>query len=247
MLSRRKASILPGSCNDDETFERTSDNLASFSLWSFQFNNEELQTQYRQFCQSDCNVPLLVLLLLLCLAMFVTRVNWSNPWVLNYTRIFAFILACITTIIGCFAVSLRLAIWKPIASYPLESVMLKQVRTFFQTFHESAFKWTLLNDTLILIFPTCCSLNVLVRSMMPICPPNTSALETASCNPSGSDGIPIDVAMFLIICIISLQVLFKGSRWQAIFFSWCVQVVLVNISIYSAGVLYIATSYWKHH
>ena len=39
----------------------------------------------------------------------------------------------------------------------------------------------------------------------------------------------------IFISLRSCQVFFNGSRFQTTFFSWCVQIALVNISLYSAG------------
>ena len=239
-MIRHQSSILPvASGDDDEEFSprtrKTTTDTASFSTFFFHFNTEELQREYREFCQSDCNVPLLVILFSFCGSMYVTRGCFTNFWLLNYTLIIAFVFGIVTTILGGLAVSLRLAVWKPIALFPLKSTILKRVRSFLQSFHESAFNWTLLNDTLIVVFPTCCSLNVLGRSLLPSCPPNVSAWESQTCNPSGPNGIPMDIYIFIILSFFILQVFFNGSRWETTFFSWCVQVALVNVSLYSAG------------
>ena len=234
----RHQSILPV-VGDHETFtsrsRKTSTSIASFSPFFFHFSTEELQKEYRVFCQSDCNIPLLMILFLMCGAMYVTRGCFTNFWLLNYTLILAFFFGMVTSLLGGLAVSLRLAVWEPVASYPFESTLLKRVRTFLQSFHESAFNWTLLNDTLIVVFPTCCSLNVLGRSLLPSCLPNVSAWDSQYCNPSGPNGIPMDIFMFTIICFFILQVFFNGSRWETTFCSWCLQVALVNVSLYSAG------------
>ena len=237
----RHQSVIPVSSCDDESTQfgprtrKTSTSVASFSTFLFHFNTEELQKEYREFCQLDCNIPLLVILFLMCGSMYATRGCFTNFWVLNETLIIAFTLGLITTILGSLAVSLRLAVWEPIAMYPLKSTLLKRVRTFLQSFHESAFMWTLLNDTLIVVFPTTCSLNVLGRSLLPPCPSKVSAWDSQGCNPGAPDGIPIDIYFFTILSFFILQVFFNGSRFQTTFFSWCVQIALVNISLYSAG------------
>ena len=234
----RHQSILPV-VGDHETFtsrsRKTSTSIASFSPFFFHFSTEELQKEYRVFCQSDCNIPLLMILFLMCGAMYVTRGCFTNFWLLNYTLILAFFFGMVTSLLGGLAVSLRLAVWEPVASYPFESTLLKRVRTFLQSFHESAFNWTLLNDTLILVFPTCCSLNVLGRSLLPACPPNVSAWDSQLCNPNAPNGIPMDIYIFTILSFFILQVFFNGSRWEMTIFSWCVQVALVNVSLYVAG------------
>lgn len=239
-MVRNQSAVAASSCNDDdESFglgiRKKSSSVASFSTILFHFNTEEVQKEYREFCQLDSNIPLMIFLLLLSGSMYATRGSFTNFWLLNYTLIIAFSLGIFTTLLGSLAVSLRLAVWEPIALYPLKSTMLRRFRQFLQSFHESAFMWTLLNDTLIIVFPTTCSLNVLGRSLLPPCPPNVSAWETQSCNPGAPDGIPIDIYFFTILSFFILQVFFNGSRFQATFFSWCLQVILVNISLYSAG------------
>ena len=235
---KKSIAVLPVVCGDEKSVPQetsTDSDAASFSTLFFHFNTEELQKEYREFCQSDCNIPLVVLLLCISFTMYVTHTCFTNFWLLNYTVTLGLIFGIATSILGFFAVSLRLAVWKPIALYPLESTNLKRVRTFMQSFHESAFNWTLLNDTLMVVFPTCCSLNVLGRSILPACPPNVSAWDSQSCNPGGPNGIPFDVSMFTIMSFFMMQIFFNGSRWETTFFSWCVQIALVNVSLYSAG------------
>ena len=239
--SNRKNSIavLPVASGDDEVFSprirETLTDTASFSTFFFHFNTEELQREYREFCQSDCNVLLIVIFLCITLTMYVTRGCLTNFWLLNYTLTIEFVFGIVSSIFGLLTVLLRFAVWKPIAFYPLKSTILKRFRSFLQSFHESAFNWTLVNDTLIVVFPTCCSLNVLGRSLLPSCPPNVSAWESQTCNPSGPNGIPMDICMFTIMSFFMLQIFFNGSRWETTFFSWCVQIALVNVSLYSAG------------
>ena len=83
------------------------------------FADPELRKQYRRFCLEDTNIPLLMFIALVLISGFATRFSLQNFWTLNYVMIIAFVVGIISIIIGGATGAVRMAVWEPIASYPL--------------------------------------------------------------------------------------------------------------------------------
>ena len=91
-----------------------------FSRWTLGFTDPLQRRHYRSFCQEDTNIPLIVFVGILTLAAFVTRYNVAEFWTLNPTMVLSFVVGVIAVIAGTAATASRLALWAPIASYPLQ-------------------------------------------------------------------------------------------------------------------------------
>ena len=132
--------------------------------YRFGFTDPEQRRQYRIFCQEDTNILLNVLTGLMTIASFLTRFNLSNFWTSNPTMVLSFVVGVVSVVVGVASTTVRLAQWSPIASYPLRPGGLGyRVREQLQSVHDSDVAWTIINDLLMLTFPTACSLNVLAR------------------------------------------------------------------------------------
>ena len=83
------------------------------------FADPEIRKQYRRFCLEDTNIPLLMFNAVILMAGFGTRYCLQNFWTLNYVMIIAFVCGLVSIMIGAASGAVRMAVWEPIASYPL--------------------------------------------------------------------------------------------------------------------------------
>jgi uncharacterized membrane protein (DUF485 family) len=83
------------------------------------FADPEIRKQYRRFCLEDTNIPLLMFMALVLLTGFGTRFSLQNFWKLNDVMIIAFVVGIFSFMIGAASGAVRMAVWEPIASYPL--------------------------------------------------------------------------------------------------------------------------------
>ena len=88
------------------------------------FSDAEIRKQYRRFCLEDTNIPLLMLTALTLMAGFSTRYCLQNFWTLNYVMIIAFVVGIISILVGAASGAVRMAVWEPIASYPLTATQV---------------------------------------------------------------------------------------------------------------------------
>ena len=85
------------------------------------FADPEIRKQYRRFCLEDTNIPLLMFVAVVLLSGFATRYCFQNFWTLNYVMILAFAVGLCSAILGFASGAVRMAVWEPIASYPLSA------------------------------------------------------------------------------------------------------------------------------
>ena len=160
------------------------------AFWFFD-GDEELKLQYQAFCQADCNVPALFLIVLINVVILVMRGCWWKVGMMNRVFVVTYPLSLVLGTLGALNFYIRASLWPPVATYPLpaESLMLR-ARTFLQKLNESSLLFLLLNDSLFIMFPLTLSFNVLGRAMMGECAPGTSFLDTQYCNPDGAGRYP---------------------------------------------------------
>ena len=155
------------------------------SLW-FIGRDEELKLQYQAFCQADCNVPALFVIVMINVVFLVMRGSWWRMYEMNTVMHVAMALSLVNGCLGTLNFYIRASLWEPVASYQLPpDSLLYQARTYFQKLNDSSLLFVFLNDSLFMLFPVVLNLNVLGRTFMGPCVPGLNFWDTQYCNPDG--------------------------------------------------------------
>lgn len=175
----------------DDAVTQSQSTAPSMSAFWFFNGDEELKLQYQAFCQADCNVPALFLIMLINVAILVFRGCWWKASIMNSVFIVAYPLGLVLGTLGALNFNIRASLWPPVATYPLQAEsLLLRLRTFLQKLNESSLLFVLLNDSLFIMFPLTLGFNFLGRAMMGECAPGTSFWDTQYCNPDGPGRYP---------------------------------------------------------
>ena len=221
--------------NDEDELESEEMDDEQSDTFMVSFANPEQEEKYQIFCQRDCNIPLSFVLILNLGVLFFTRSLLDRFWEINAVLILEAIMGIMVIIVGCFTLSIRMSAWKRIARVKLSPVSwLGRMRTKLQYLHRHPAKWSVLNDILMIMFPTTCSLNVLGRAMLAPCPPHTSAAETQYCNTGGYGGIPPEPFLLGILSQFMMQIFLRGAKLNWTFISWIIQIALINYAMWIA-------------
>ena len=200
----------------------------------FDFSDDDMQRQYRVFCQADTNVPLTALVYIMYLVLFVTRCV-DRFWALNWATVAAFAVGTISCILAGNSLLVRAAMWDPVAKYPLQWETAVKCRNFLQTLHESPFYWSLLNDTLMVLLPATIGMTLLSKALLAPCPDGVSMWDSQFCHTAGETGVAGEYIASGVLSIFVLQILGRGARLEAVFVAWLVLIGLVNAAMYVVG------------
>ena len=219
--------------NDEDELESEEMDDEQSDTFMVSFANPEQEEKYQIFCQRDCNIPLSFVLYSISGIVFVTRGLLDRFWEINAVLILAVIMGIVVFFLGCFSLAIRMSAWKRIARVKMSpGSWLGRIRTELQHLHRHPGKWLFLNDVLMIMYPTTCSLNVLGRAMLAPCPHHTPPMETQYCNTGGYGGIPPETFILGILSQFMVQIFLRGATLNWTFLSWIIQIALINYAMW---------------
>jgi hypothetical protein len=197
-----------------------------------EYRTLEVMNEYRSFCRFGANLPFALFLCLPLCFLFFTEANglWFSR---NMNQAFeaSFFFACATTVLGLVVSFNRMSLF----SYDFKITWLRKF--YLGTIRRMESPYSMLPEDLIIVFAALTfSLAMLGRVISGKCDADLPIYYDQGCNPE-AHGHKIPLASFLVVIIVVLfcQVFMKNASRSAIIFSWAVNVVLTNASLFLIG------------
>ena len=215
-------------------FGQEIDQVPSYDIWlePLDEDNNKLfldPREYTAFKRNDSNLPITILVGTILLSFFIVRGSLVNLWYLNFEFVIGFLAACIFVIGMIVSILFRLALLSH------DYLILERL----QPFYDLANNWTqqvkghLLEDIIIVSLAIATGMYVLARTLVGECSDISNRWNIQSCNPQNDEQmVPTDTLVLDFLAPLVVQKFFTGASKRAIYLSWSITVVLVNVSLF---------------
>ena len=203
------------------------------------FQDESFQTEasrfdYLSFKQSDGNIPLKIVVLLVAVVYAATRFWWEdglNEYATNPAAVATIVMAFVTGFVLLVTLFLRLSL----VSFTYDIHILQRFHPATVRFYKSRFGQSLDNGVVVGAALTV-SLHLVSQAMADACPYGTTMLRANDCNVGkGSGLISPEVMALAIIVVLVFQMVARGVSRVGLVCAWVVVIVSTNASLWLAG------------